>query len=496
MAERVNGHLVRIESNTTVEQGVAEGATKIHSDKEPKLTGWSFQQLDSLCETAGSDYVKFDRAIKKNLALPAWTNTLELYGVYARKLNEVKSKTLAEGTKSDIEHQLFDQLSQRSLGSMDSASVGDRVSLLHLTTLNIPGHKVVAKLNGFLTPKQIVKIVNTGMFQQLEFADGSRYPEKDGGDIFQQTQTWNMTKLFPSADAASKAFMFYVLAGQKLSDVLDFQTNVEQGMAEGKITLSTDPNWYGATVDNYQASGPVVNIPANQLVGFEPDDKMNQPKSKVNVEKIVAGLKQGAKLPPLLVRKYKNGYQVLDGHHRFWAYKLLSVKSIPAQIVPDSDIEEISKQGVAEGVSGSKYKVKSVGQDKKGEYYISPSTGEKVYKKAKVGDHEVPGSKEIKPKLEAMLPKTAFAGSDKNKLGPAAHLKGSMKRPARQGDLVGGSAEESVEEEKQRLDPKCWKGYRKAGTKMKGGTRVNNCVPVSESAEKVMVQLIKMLESK
>ena len=122
-----------------------------------------------------------------------------------------------------------------------------------------------------------------------------------------------------------------------------------QGVAEGKITLSTDPNWYGATVDNYQATGPVVNIPANQLVGFEPDDKMNQPKSKVNVEKIVAGLKQGAKLPPLLVRKYKNGYQVLDGHHRFWAYKLLGVKSIPAQIVPDSDIEEISKQGVAEG---------------------------------------------------------------------------------------------------------------------------------------------------
>ena len=43
---------------------------------------------------------------------------------------------------------------------------------------------------------------------------------------------------------------------------------------------------------------------------------------------------------------------------------------------------------------------------------------------------------------EAMLPKSAFAGSDKNKLGPAAHLKGKMKRPARQGDLVG-SAQES-----------------------------------------------------
>jgi predicted nucleotidyltransferase len=76
---------------------------------------------------------------------------------------------------------------------------------------------------------------------------------------------------------------------------------------------------------------------------------MNQPKSQANVEKIVAGLKKGDKLPPLLVRKYKDGYQVLDGHHRFWAYKLLGVKSIPAQVVPDSDIEEISKPSVAEG---------------------------------------------------------------------------------------------------------------------------------------------------
>ena len=30
---------------------------------------------------------------------------------------------------------------------------------------------------------------------------------------------------------------------------------------------------------------------------------------------------------------------------------------------------------------------------------------------------------------------------------------------------------------KQRLDAKCWTGYHKAGTKVKGDTRVNNCVP-------------------
>ena len=34
----------------------------------------------------------------------------------------------------------------------------------------------------------------------------------------------------------------------------------------------------------------------------------------------------------------------------------------------------------------------------------------------------------------------------------------------------------SAENEERRIDPKCWKGYHKHGTKLKGGVRVNNCV--------------------
>jgi hypothetical protein len=56
--------------------------------------------------------------------------------------------------------------------------------------------------------------------------------------------------------------------------------------------------------------------------------------------------------------------------------------------------------------------------------------------------------------------------------------------------------DKEVDEAKQRLDPSCWKGYKKSGTKMKGGTRVNNCVPVSEDAEQLMAGFIKLLESK
>jgi hypothetical protein len=147
-------------------------------------------------------------------------------------------------------------------------------------------------------------------------------------------------------EANAKAGVLMRGYGEQNPDTFD-----KKALAEGKIILSTDPNWYGAEVGDYKATGPVVEIPAGQLFGFEPDDKMDQPKSKANVKKIVAGLKQGDKLPPLLVRKYKNGYQVLDGHHRFWAYKLLGVKSIPVQVVPDSDIEEKGKQGVAEGLT-------------------------------------------------------------------------------------------------------------------------------------------------
>ena len=63
---------------------------------------------------------------------------------------------------------------------------------------------------------------------------------------------------------------------------------------------------------------------------------------------------------------------------------------------------------------------------------------------------------------EEMLPKSAFAGSDKNKLGPAGQWKNtgpSKNRPARAGDLVGGAAQECagsgvIASKKQAKDPR------------------------------------------
>lgn len=70
---------------------------------------------------------------------------------------------------------------------------------------------------------------------------------------------------------------------------------------------------------------------------------------------------------------------------------------------PKTELEKHSKlatklEGVAEGSAGAKYKIKSIGKDKNGDYYISPNTGKKVYKQAKVGDHETPRG-EVKSKV-------------------------------------------------------------------------------------------------
>lgn len=48
------------------------------------------------------------------------------------------------------------------------------------------------------------------------------------------------------------------------------------------------------------------------------------------------------------------------------------------------------------------------------------------------------------------------------------------------GRLVGATEAKATS---QRLDPKCWKGYKKQGTKVKDGVRVNNCVKMEEEWE-------------
>jgi hypothetical protein len=74
------------------------------------------------------------------------------------------------------------------------------------------------------------------------------------------------------------------------------------------------------------------------------------------------------------------------------------------QMVGNAKVTKDVKEG------GEKYKIKTIGSDinpatnKRADYYISPSTGKKVYKDGvKKGDHESPNSGEHKPKAEGQI---------------------------------------------------------------------------------------------
>jgi len=121
---------------------------------------------------------------------------------------------------------------------------------------------------------------------------------------------------------------------------------IKESLGEAKVTLYTDPEYYGADVSDSAGEGIAASdIPLAKLVGYEPDEKMQDPKSSANMQNMVKLIKsgKGKELPPILVRKHQGGYQVLDGHHRFHAYKAAGAKTIPGKIIPDSDIKIVDK---------------------------------------------------------------------------------------------------------------------------------------------------------
>lgn len=93
---------------------------------------------------------------------------------------------------------------------------------------------------------------------------------------------------------------------------------------------------------------------------------------------------------------------------------------------------------------------------------------EENFKDGKVKGKSRPGRAK-KAGVDCSKSKTELRKIAKNSSGEKqkmAHFCANMKN----------SDEEANEDAEQRLDDKCWDGYKKQGTKMKGGKRVNNCV--------------------
>ena len=102
-----------------------------------------------------------------------------------------------------------------------------------------------------------------------------------------------------------------------------------------------------------------------------------------------------------------------------------------------------------------------------------PDTPEKVKELKDLMQQELPAD-EAQDKIYGLLGDDELfdAIAEMEEKDPKADVRGMIVR--RLDDL--GLLKKKVDEEKQRLDPECWDGYHKDGTKMKSGVRVNNCV--------------------
>jgi hypothetical protein len=139
---------------------------------------------------------------------------------------------------------------------------------------------------------------------------------------------------------------------------------------------------------------------------------------------------------------------------RLYIRKKSGLKEAPNRIDYDSDTYDNPKMGREYG---------------KANLFVDPGSTEFPKEKHPSDPNvEVGRPKNLKG-LSKALPADAF-GRTTGKI-PASARPTSKEDPFKE-----------VDEEKQRLDPKCWTGYKKQGTKMKGDTRVNNCVPVKESS--------------
>jgi len=124
-----------------------------------------------------------------------------------------------------------------------------------------------------------------------------------------------------------------------------------------QIRLSHDPNDFGAYVTDRGLPEKIVSIPVGKITTFEPDEKFKDPENNKNLKKILMALKAGKTLPPILVRRQGQKYQVLDGHHRFHAYKTLGLKIIPARIVSKFNVRDLEEgwkeKAIAAGLSAA-----------------------------------------------------------------------------------------------------------------------------------------------
>ena len=116
-----------------------------------------------------------------------------------------------------------------------------------------------------------------------------------------------------------------------------------------QVRLKTNPKYRGIDIQDYDYLDklPTVTLDLNKdKFEFWEKNKLNTPHFKEQVQKMIKYIKDGSFIPPPIAvietGFFSKKYLVIDGHHRFEAYKQLGISKIPAKIVPKKDVEKFS----------------------------------------------------------------------------------------------------------------------------------------------------------
>ena len=124
----------------------------------------------------------------------------------------------------------------------------------------------------------------------------------------------------------------------------DFFEERSKKLKDIRVYMCHDPEWYGANiVSGYDGSRELRKyVRVSELFGFEPRDKLGDSGSRKKFDSLVSSIERGEEIEEILVRSMPSGgYQVIDGHHRYWAYQSVGVERIWVRIVPEDKILDV-----------------------------------------------------------------------------------------------------------------------------------------------------------
>jgi 5S rRNA maturation endonuclease (ribonuclease M5) len=119
------------------------------------------------------------------------------------------------------------------------------------------------------------------------------------------------------------------------------------------VIIYTNPDYRGATIGaGVREQLPITKLPFAQLVMWEDSKSLRSPKIRSWVkDTLIPKLQKGTKLKPLLVWSNKGRYYVIDGNHRYLAYKAVKFQGdVPVRIVPNNMVTVTNKIPVEESV--------------------------------------------------------------------------------------------------------------------------------------------------